>query len=135
MHQHSVAPELVETAADRRIEYFRGFSILLIIAVVGLAYVKWMPYVARTDDVFVSHSLGSSIVSGKDAAAPPPSITTAVDYARVYMDKIWQALVVGILLAATIESLIPRDWLLRVLGRSKLATSLLGGVLAIPGFM
>jgi uncharacterized membrane protein YraQ (UPF0718 family) len=116
-------------------EYIRGFGILLVIAILGLAYVKWQPYALRTATVSTTHTLGTSIVSGSSATAPPPSWETAVDYARVYMDRIWQALALGVLLAATIETLIPRDWLMRVLGRSPVMSSLLGGALALPGMM
>jgi uncharacterized membrane protein YraQ (UPF0718 family) len=119
----------------RRAEYIRGFAILLVIAIVGLAYVKWSPYLTRTQDVAVSHSLGTSIVSGRDAAPPAPSLQTGIDYTIAYMQRIWMALVLGLLLAATVDTLIPRDWLARVLGSRAASSSILGGLLALPGMM
>ena len=45
------------------------------------------------------------------------------------------ALVVGLLLAATVDALLPRDWLIRVLGSARVRSSFLGGALALPGMM
>lgn len=120
---------------SRRVEYIRGFGILLLIAVAGLAYVKWAPYWTRSFDVAVSHSLGASIVSGQAATAPSPSWTAALDYALVYFQRIWMAMVVGLLLAATVETLVPHDWLARVMGKVSARNSFLGAALALPGMM
>ena len=116
-------------------EYLRGFAILLVISVVGLALVKWAPYVTRTQDVAATHSLGASIISGREAAPPEPSLQAGTDYAIAYMQRIWQAMALGLLLAATIDSLIPRDWLGRMLGSSRRHSSLLGALFALPGMM
>jgi hypothetical protein len=120
---------------DRRREYLLGFGLLLIIALVGLWYVKWAPYVTRTLDVAVSHSLGSSIVSGREAIPPAASLAAGIDYALTYLQRIWQAMVLGLLLAATIDALVPKDWIIRVLGSKAIRTSALGGLLALPGMM
>ena len=68
------------TTMPRRGEYIRGFAVLLVIAIVGLAYVKWSPYLTRTQDVAATHSLGTSIVSGREAAPPEPSLQTGIEY-------------------------------------------------------
>lgn len=127
------AAELGQT--DRRGEYIRGFGILLAVAVVGLYIAKWNPYYHRVFVAAAKHSLGASIISGKAAAPPAPSWTAALDYSVTYFEAIWQALVVGLLLAATIETLVPRDWLARVLGSRSFRSSALGGVFALPGMM
>ncbi len=41
----------------------------------------------------------------------------------------------GLLLAATIESSLPRDLLVRLLGAPGVRTSALGGLLSLPGMM
>src|SRR2546427_8500536 len=41
----------------------------------------------------------------------------------------------SLLLAATIDTLIPRDWLVRVLGSRAARSSILGGLIAFPGMM
>ena len=121
---------------NRRVEYIRGFGILLLIAVVGLFIAKWQPYFQRTLTIFSTHAYpGSSIIAGKEAAPPTASFDTALAYGQSYFLAIWQALVVGLLLAATLETLVPKDWVIRVLGSSRFSSSFLGGVFALPGMM
>jgi uncharacterized protein len=123
------------TARSRTLEYVRGFGLLLAVAVIGLFIVKWQPYYNRVFVLAVTHSTGASIVSGQNPAPPIPSVAAALDYAQDYFRAIWQALVVGLLLAATLETLVPHDWIVRVLGSSGFRTSALGGLLALPGMM
>ena len=124
------------TMPNRRVEYIRGFGILLLIAVVGLFIAKWQPYFLRSLTILSSHAYpGSSIVAGKDAAPPVPSFQAALAYGQSYFLAVWQALVVGLLLAATLETLVPKDWVIRVLGNSRFRSSFLGGVFALPGMM
>jgi uncharacterized membrane protein YraQ (UPF0718 family) len=121
--------------ADRRAECIRGFGLLLVIAVVGLFIVKWSPYWARAFTVAGTHTLGNPIMYGAETAPPAASIGAALDYAQRYFLAVWQAMVLGLLLAATVQTLVPRDWLVRVLGSRGLRSSALGGVLALPGMM
>ena len=124
------------TFPNRRREYILGVGLLALIAIVGLYIAKWSPYYSRAMAILSTHAYpGSSIVSGKDAAPPAPSFAAAVGFAQTYFLAIWQALVVGLLLGATIETLVPKDWVLRVLGSSKFRSSFLGGVFALPGMM
>lgn len=120
---------------DRRQEYALGFGMLILIAVVGLFIVKWNPYFQRAFVAASQHSLGASIVSGKEVAPPAPSFTSALTYGKAYFLAIWQALLLGLLLAATLETVVPKDWIVRLLGSSKFSSSFLGGVLALPGMM
>lgn len=115
--------------------FVRGFGLLLLLAVVGLFYVKWAPYYHKVFDAASSHTLGPSILSGRAASPPAPSFSSALDYAVSYFESIWKALVLALILAATVETTVPRDWLARVLGRESLRSSVLGGVLALPGMM
>lgn len=125
-----------QTMPNRRMEFIRGFGILLLIAVVGLFIAKWQPYFERTLTISTSHAYpGSSIVAGKEAAPPVASFEAALAYGKSYFLAIWQALVVALLLAATLETLVPKDWVIRVLGSSRFRSSFLGGVLALPGMM
>jgi uncharacterized membrane protein YraQ (UPF0718 family) len=112
-----------------------GLAAVLLIAVVGLYLVKWGPYYHRAFVVAASHSLGASIISGQEATPPAPSIGAALDYAQRYFKAIWQAMVLGLLLAASIETFLPRNWLVRLLGSSTFRHTALGGVLALPGMM
>jgi uncharacterized membrane protein YraQ (UPF0718 family) len=121
---------------NRRRDYILGFGLLSLIAIVGLYIVKWSPYYSRSLTILSTHAYpGSSILSGKDVAPPEASVQAAIGYAQTYFLAIWQALVVGLLLGATLETLVPKDWVLRVLGSSKFRSSVLGGVFALPGMM
>jgi uncharacterized membrane protein YraQ (UPF0718 family) len=120
---------------SRRTEYVLGLGLLLIIAVVGLFIVKWSPYWARAFTVAGTHTLGNPIMYGAEAAPPAASLAAALDYAQRYFLAVWQAMVLGLLMAATIQSVVPRDWLARVLGSRSARTSLFGGLLALPGMM
>jgi uncharacterized membrane protein YraQ (UPF0718 family) len=118
-----------------RTQYVVGLAILLLVAVVGLFIVKWNPYFHRAFVVATNHSLGASIVSGQASTAPPPSLNAAIGYGVAYFNAIWQALVVGLLLATTIETLLPRAWVTKVLGSAAFRSTALGGVIALPGMM
>ncbi len=128
-------PVALATPVVRRADYVRGIGILLVIAVVGLFVVKWQPYYLRTFAAAANHTLGSSIVTGTAAAPPAPSLAAAFDYAVTYFRSIWQAMVLGMLLAATIDVALPRGALGRVLGSSGFRSSALGGLLSLPGMM
>jgi len=120
----------------RRNEYVRGFALLLVVAVAGLFWAKWQPYVARTFAILSAHAYpGPSIISGPLDTPPPPSWDAAIGYAQAYFNAIWQAMVVGLLLGTTIETFVPRDWIARVLGRSGARAAALGGLLSLPGMM
>lgn len=105
------------------------------LAAVGLFIVKWNPYFHRVFVVAASHSLGASIVSGTSAAPPAPSPSAALDYAIAYGKSIWPALVLGLLLAATIEAVLPSRWLIDLLGGPRFRATALGGAIALPGMM
>jgi uncharacterized membrane protein YraQ (UPF0718 family) len=126
---------IAATAPTPRSEYVRGLGLLLLIAVAGLFIVKWQPYYLRAFAAATNHTLGPSIVTGTEAAPPAASLQAAFDYAVAYFRAIWQAMVLGLLLAATIESSLPRDLLVRLLGAATFRSSAFGGLLSLPGMM
>lgn len=126
---------VVISETDRRRERVRGVGLLVVIAVVGLIIVKWEPYYLRAFTTATTHALGASIISGAEATPPAASLQAAWDYAYAYFLQIWQAMVLGLLLAATIESSVPRDLLVRLLGTPGARTAALGGLLSLPGMM
>jgi uncharacterized membrane protein YraQ (UPF0718 family) len=112
-----------------------GLVAFLVIAIAGLTWAKWNPYLHRAMTVAATHQLGASILSGSRLAPPEPSIGAAIDYALSYFRAIWTALVAGLLVAAATETLIPRRWLLRVMsGRGQLG-GVVAGLLAVPCMM
>lgn len=131
--------------AERRITAMRaepnrspalwGPLVLAVLFVGGLYYVKWGPYYHRAFLAASQHSIGASIVSGKLATPPPPSIGAALGYAWAYGRSIWQAMALGLLLGAGVQALVPRDWLVRVLGSMKFSRVALAGLISTAGMM
>lgn len=124
----------MQTKSGKRSSY-AGFMVLVLVAVVGFAYVKWAPYYAKAFYAQSHHAIGDSIISGKSAAAPPASWETAFDYAIKYGKAIWQALVLGLVLGSGIKVLLPRQWMGRALGRLGMKNVALGSLFALPSMM
>jgi uncharacterized membrane protein YraQ (UPF0718 family) len=120
---------------ERRLSPAMGIAILLVIAIGGLFYVKWLPYYHKAFVASASHSIGRSILMGAAAQAPPPSLKAAFDYSLAYGKAIWQAMVLGLLLGAALQEFAPLAWVARTLGRSSWGSVATGGLLAIPGMM
>lgn len=115
--------------------YAAGLTALMVILVGGLYSVKWNPYYHKAFIAAVQHSIGPSIVSGKMAAPPPPSLEAALDYAWAYGKAIWQAMVLGLLIGAGVQAVVPRDWLVRVFGRMNFKGVALAGLASVPSMM
>ena len=73
-----------------------------VIVVGGLFYAKWQPYYHKAFLAAAKHSIGGSIISGHASAPPPASWHAAVEYAFAYGKAIWQAMIVGLLVAASV---------------------------------
>jgi uncharacterized membrane protein YraQ (UPF0718 family) len=104
-----------------------------LLAVALLLWAKWLPYSVKVPSVAGSGSLGSSIVTGGAAAPPAVSLSAGLAFARTYFLAIWPALVAGLVLAAAVQTALPRDWVARLVGRGRGAVA--GGALALPGMM
>jgi uncharacterized membrane protein YraQ (UPF0718 family) len=122
-------------APSNRSVSWPGVAVFLLIAVVGLYYVKWFPYYNRAFVAQAHHSIGHSILMGDASQAPPPSIKSAIDYAFAYGKAIWQAMVLGLLLGSAVQELLPRRWIAAVLGKTHFGSVVAGGLLAVPGMM
>lgn len=109
-------------------------TIFIIIAATGLTYVKWWPYYDKALKAIMEHSIGSSIL-GMDPADAAPSWQAAWNYALTYFKAVWKAAVLGILLGTLVQSLLPSQWLLRVLGKTTFGSTAIGGIASIPGMM
>ena len=112
-----------------------GLVILTLVAIIGFAYVKWVPYYAKAFLAQSQHAIGDSILSRKSASAPPASWNAALDYAVAYGKAIWQALVLGLVLGSGIKVLVPNQWVNAMLGRMGLKSVALGGIFALPCMM
>ena len=107
----------------------------ILIAVVGLFYVKWSPYYHKAFIAASNHAIGTSILMGKEASPPPPSLDAALNYALAYGKAIWQAMVLGLLLGSGVQALIPSHWIAKTLGRTGFGSIVAGGLLSIPAMM
>lgn len=105
--------------------------LFLLVAAIGLYYVKWSPYYLKAFVAADSHSIGASILN--DQQSSPWS--AALAYSQVYFLAIWKAAVLAVILGSLLQVLIPRDWLLRLFGRAGFGSTLRGGLFALPGMM
>lgn len=108
--------------------------IFLLIAIVGLAYLKWVPYYSKSILAINSHSIGDSIL-GDPAKSGSFSWEGAWSYALIYFNSVWKAAVLGILLGSLVQVLLPANWLLRVLGKTSFGSTAIGGLSSLPGMM
>lgn len=128
--------QLIETRREPgRSLWTLGIVVFTLVAVAGLFYVKWDPYFGKAFHAAATHTLGPSIVTGTAGSAPAFSWSAALDFGIAYFKAIWEALVVGLLLGAGVQTLLPQDWLLRVLGKAGLRSSALAGLAAVPSMM
>lgn len=106
-------------------------ALFVLVAVIGLYYVKWSPYYLKSFVAADKHSIGASILND----SPGEPLSAALSYAKVYFLAIWKAAVLGVILGSLLQVLIPRDWLLRMFGGSSFSSALRGGLFALPGMM
>ncbi len=106
-------------------------ALFVLVAVIGLYYVKWSPYYFKSFAAADHHSIGTSIIGDH----PTSPVAAALIYAKVYFLAIWKAAVLAMILGSLLQVLIPQDWLLRLFGRAGVASTLRGGLFALPGMM
>lgn len=106
-------------------------ALFILVAVVGLYYVKWSPYYLKSFLAADKHSIGASILNDNQGSP----VAAALTYAKVYFLAIWKAAVLAVILGSLLQVLIPRDWLLRLFGRAGFSSVLRGGLFALPGMM
>ncbi|MDB5777163.1 MAG: yraQ [Herbaspirillum sp.] len=105
--------------------------LFVLVAVIGLYYVKWSPYYLKSFVAAANHNIGASIIDDHQSAP----VAAALAYAKAYFLAIWKAAVLGVILGSLIQVLIPQDWMLRLFGRAGVASTLRGGLFALPGMM
>jgi len=122
--------QLASTAPATRFAWWKPLLFLAVV-VIGLWYVKWQPYYGKAFTAAETHSIGKSILAN---AADSPW-RAALDYAMVYFLAVWKAAVLGVMLGSLVQVLIPRNWLLRLMGNSRFGSTLIGTGLGLPGMM
>ena len=115
-----------------------GVLVTLVVFMAGLLWAKWMPYAAKALKAQRTHHWsGKSILSvGGVRVGDGPTWHAATTFFHAYFSSIWQALVVALLISASVQALMPRSWLPRILNRRRLISSgLAGGVASMPSMM
>lgn len=111
-----------------------GAVALAAVLVLGLAWAKWLPYAGKIDVLGDTGQWdGSSLLA---TAGDSPSLTGAWDFLVGYTSAVWKALVAALLIAAAIDALVSRRWLVRLLshgGRWRQAST--GAALSLPSMM
>ena len=111
-----------------------GVAVLAGITVVGLAWAKWLPYAGKVHTLAGTRIWNGSSVLGSGGTSP--SLHAAVEFARVYGKAIWKALVVSLLIAAGLDALVPKRWVVRLLARrSRWGQAAAGGLVSLPSMM
>ncbi|NMP22339.1 permease [Sulfobacillus harzensis] len=124
----------IESQRPRR-RWAWPIAIFVAIAVLGVFYAKWEPYYFKAFSAAATHTLGKSIVTGSASHAPAVGFQAALSYTVGYFKDIWIALVVGLLVGAGVQTLLPASWLYRVLGRISPKSRALAVAAAVPSMM
>ncbi len=109
--------------------------VFLLIALIGLFYVKWSPYYGRAFVAAQTHSIGQSILTGASGTTPQPSLQAALGYALAYGAAIWKALLLGLLLGSAMQTLLPARWIQRWLGGTGAGSVIAASLLSVPSMM
>jgi uncharacterized membrane protein YraQ (UPF0718 family) len=128
------------SAAPTRRALWTGVAGLIVFAAifaVTLNWAKWTPYWHKLQGIRATRVWpGHDLLAKAGAARSWPSLHGAWSFAWAYANAVWMAVVAALLIAAALEAVIPRRWLLRVVERrSQLGGSLAGGLLALPSLM
>lgn len=124
--------------AGRRGNVAAGVFVTLAVFVAGLLWAKWLPYAGKAAAAHHTHRWsGSSVLTvGGVHPGDRPTWHAAASFFHAYVASIWPALVVALLISASVQALMPRTWLPRALNRpGRLSSALAGGVAGMPSMM
>lgn len=91
-----------------------GVLLTVAIFVIGLFIVKWSPYWHKAHTAAATHSLGKAIAGGSAVVG----LHAGWSYTVAYFKAVWEAVVLALLLGASIQTFVPRAWLLRAIGKA-----------------
>jgi hypothetical protein len=115
-----------------------GVFFTLAVFVAGLLWAKWMPYLAKAVRAQRTHHWSASSILGIGGvhAGDRPTWHAATTFFHAYTSSIWPALVVALLISASVQALMPRPWLPYVFNRrGPVSSALVGGVASMPSMM
>ena len=129
------APSIAQSPRIPTTRLVYGALLFVAILVIGLAIVKWVPYWNKAHVAATAHAIGSSIVTGKASAPPAVGWQAGVSYLKSYFTSVWQAVLLALLLGATVQVFVPRQWLRRLLGAPNTRSAAIAGALSLGGMM
>jgi uncharacterized protein len=112
-----------------------GTSALLVIAIVGLFIVKWSPYWHKAHVAATAHSIGKSIVSGTGLQPEAVGLHAGWTYTIAYFTSVWQAVVLALLLGASVQTFLPRAWLLKLFGKPSNGSAAIAAATSVTTMM
>lgn len=114
-----------------------GVLAFLVLSGALLWWAKWSPYTVQTADLVDSRAWsGTSLLdSAGIEAGSGPSLSAGLSFTATYAGAVWKAVLTGLVMAAAVQTLVPRGWLLRALSGGRSRSALLGGVASTPSMM
>jgi uncharacterized membrane protein YraQ (UPF0718 family) len=113
-----------------------GLVAFLAIAVAALWWAKWAPYADRLRITDATGAYpGHDVLAKAGRPGAEPSWSGAWSFLKAYAVAVWPALVAGLLIAAAVETLLPRRWLLRALGHDGSRGRAAAAGASLPGMM
>jgi len=112
--------------------------VTVVVAVAGLTWAKWEPYLGKAFAAARTHSWSGRdiLTTGGVRAGDGPSWHAATTFFGSYVGAIWPALVVALVISACVQAFLPRPWLPRMLNRRRLVSSAAaGGAAGMPSMM
>ena len=127
-------------AAPSRRTFWTGIAGTLAFAVIfalGVNWAKWTPYFHKLQGIVHTRTWpGHDILAEAGPAHSAPSVHAAWTFTSAYATDVWPGFLAALLVAAALEALIPRRWLLLTLARrTDSRSALAGGLLALPTLM
>ena len=111
-----------------------GLAALLLLLVAGLSWAKWFPYWDKMEALRAVPAWPGDAIF--DAAGDGPSLAGAWDFTVAYFTAVWKAVVVALLVAAAVDALVPRRWVVRALNRrSPVRQAIAGATASLPSMM
>lgn len=100
-------------------------------------WAKWTPYFHKLQGIIRTRTWpGRDMLAKAGPAHSAPSFHAAWTFTSSYAHDVWPGFLAALLIAAALEALVPRRWLLRTLAqRTDSRSSLAGGLLALPTLM
>ena len=128
-------PEPMATFWPRRTASV-GTATVLLVAVSGLTWSKWLPYFGRVRQIVASGAYTSPPATYVGATVGLASPMQAWHFTVTYVLSIWPALVTALVIGAAASTLLPRSWIaLPAGGRSGIRGNLMASLFALPCMM